>query len=195
MYSQYDETQRIPSSFIIISLSSYSWRRQFSVESACVSLFLVFRRTGEYISLELFYRVWKIYRNVFLSLTLDPAVSASSTKRKWFLLKCCFTSTETVGLLGTGAQDVHLDFHTAPELWNDFELSEENADQKKGVYRLCMLIGWSRLPTKFGETFTVFACVLGRRMWPVYPWTSMCVPLLASDEEDFSALDNRRRAI
>ena len=32
-------------------------------------------------------------------------------------LKCCFTSTETVGLLGTGAQDVHLDFHTPPELW------------------------------------------------------------------------------
>ena len=32
------------------------------------------------------------------------------------LVKCCFTSTETVGLLGTGAQDNHLDFHTAPEL-------------------------------------------------------------------------------
>ena len=31
-------------------------------------------------------------------------------------LKCCLTSTETVGLLGTGAQDVHLGFHTAPEL-------------------------------------------------------------------------------
>ena len=31
------------------------------------------------------------------------------------LLKCCFTSTETVGVLGTGAQDVHLDFHTATE--------------------------------------------------------------------------------
>ena len=31
-------------------------------------------------------------------------------------LKCCFTSTETVGLLGTGAYDVHLDFHTAPGL-------------------------------------------------------------------------------
>ena len=30
-------------------------------------------------------------------------------------LKRCFTFTETVGLLGTGAQDVHLDFHTAPE--------------------------------------------------------------------------------
>ena len=27
-----------------------------------------------------------------------------------------FTSTETVGLLGTGAQDLHLDFHTAPGL-------------------------------------------------------------------------------
>ena len=32
------------------------------------------------------------------------------------MLKCCFTSTENVGLLGTGAQDGHLDFHTAPEL-------------------------------------------------------------------------------
>ena len=32
------------------------------------------------------------------------------------MLKCYFTSAETVGLLGTGAQDVHLDFHTAPEL-------------------------------------------------------------------------------
>ena len=31
-------------------------------------------------------------------------------------LKCCFTSTETIGLLGTGTLDVHLDFHTAPEL-------------------------------------------------------------------------------
>ena len=32
-------------------------------------------------------------------------------------LKCFFASTETVGLLGTGAQDVHLDFRTAPDLW------------------------------------------------------------------------------
>ena len=31
------------------------------------------------------------------------------------LLKCYFTSTETVGLLRTEAQDVHLDFHTALE--------------------------------------------------------------------------------
>ena len=32
-------------------------------------------------------------------------------------LNNCFASTETVGLLGTGAQDGHLDFHTPPELW------------------------------------------------------------------------------
>ena len=34
----------------------------------------------------------------------------------WLMVECCFTSTETVGLLGAGAQDGHLDFHTAPEL-------------------------------------------------------------------------------
>ena len=32
------------------------------------------------------------------------------------VVECCFTFTETVGFLGTGAQDGHLDFHTAPEL-------------------------------------------------------------------------------
>ena len=29
------------------------------------------------------------------------------------LVECCFTSTETIGLLGTEAQDGHLDFDTA----------------------------------------------------------------------------------
>ena len=33
------------------------------------------------------------------------------------MVECCFTSTETIGLLGTGGQDGHLDLHTAPELW------------------------------------------------------------------------------
>ena len=32
-----------------------------------------------------------------------------------WLAECSFASTETVGLLGRGAQDVHFDFHTAPE--------------------------------------------------------------------------------
>ena len=34
------------------------------------------------------------------------------------LVQCCFTSTETVGLLGMGAQDNHLDFHTVGVLRN-----------------------------------------------------------------------------
>ena len=38
------------------------------------------------------------------------------TEWKRCMVECCFTSTETVGLLGTGAQDGHLVFHTAPEL-------------------------------------------------------------------------------
>ena len=40
----------------------------------------------------------------------------TTTLRDCWLVECCFTSTETVGFLGTGAQDVHLDFYTAPEL-------------------------------------------------------------------------------
>ena len=45
-------------------------------------------------------------------------------------LKCCFTSTETVGLLGTGAQDFHLDFHTAPELCDS--VTNHNPFEEKG---------------------------------------------------------------
>ena len=45
-----------------------------------------------------------------------PRLSRSSWALCRLRLKCCFTSTETVCLLGTGAQDGHLDFHTAPEL-------------------------------------------------------------------------------
>ena len=33
-----------------------------------------------------------------------------------WLVECCFTSSETISLLGTKAQYVHLDFHTTPEL-------------------------------------------------------------------------------
>ena len=49
-----------------------------------------------------------------------PRLSHSSWDLNPTQLKCCFTSTETVGLLGTGALDVHLNFHTAPELWRRF---------------------------------------------------------------------------
>ena len=43
------------------------------------------------------------------------------------MLKCCFTSTETVGLLGTGAHDGHLNFHIAPELWFVLIVSKHGA--------------------------------------------------------------------
>ena len=39
-------------------------------------------------------------------------VSVTISTLLLLLLKCCFTSTETVSLLRTGAQDVHLHFHT-----------------------------------------------------------------------------------
>ena len=45
---------------------------------------------------------------------LWPFVTGGHAVKK---MGCCLTSTETVGLLGTGAQDVHHNFHTAPELW------------------------------------------------------------------------------
>ena len=51
---------------------------------------------------------------------VEPGKTASGRQRT--MDECCFTSTETVGLLGTGAQDGHLDFHTAPELWNGQDL-------------------------------------------------------------------------
>ena len=48
-----------------------------------------------------------------------------------------FTSTETVGLLGTGAQDGHLDCHTAPELW--FPTAAEFPQQLIAVHHAALL--------------------------------------------------------
>ena len=59
-----------------------------------------------------FKSVWK---NSESPITIfGPGVGGSFSKWPHWLR---FTSTETVGLLGTEAQDGHLDFHTAPELW------------------------------------------------------------------------------
>ena len=50
-------------------------------------------------------------------------------------VRCCFTSAETEGLLGAGAQEGHLHFHTAPELWNyRLLLSVALRPQKPKVY-------------------------------------------------------------
>ena len=48
--------------------------------------------------------------------TADAEIKVPSVQAPELKLTCCFTSTETVGLFGTGAQDGHLDFHTAPKL-------------------------------------------------------------------------------
>ena len=52
-------------------------------------------------------------------------------KKKFLLLKRCVRSTETVGLLGAGAQDGHLDFRTAPELWEEEVEEEEEEDEEE----------------------------------------------------------------
>ena len=62
--------------------------------------------------------------NVALKTRTVAALSPHSVRRgisvptsvDGWLVECCFTSTETIGLLGTGAQIGHLDFHTAPDL-------------------------------------------------------------------------------
>ena len=50
------------------------------------------------------------------SLEFNRLLRQSGSEGESDIAECCFTSTETVGLLGTGAQDDHLDLHTAPEL-------------------------------------------------------------------------------
>ena len=59
-----------------------------------------------------------------------------------WLVECCFTSTETVGLLGTGSQDGHLDFHTAPEVCSPLYPAVLCPLSGLDVYRTC------KLPTK-----------------------------------------------
>ena len=59
-----------------------------------------------------------------------------------WLVECCFTSTETIGLLGMGSQDSHLNFHTAPELTEfpfflSFRISTLKKKKKKKYYIFC----------------------------------------------------------
>ena len=71
-------------------------------------------------------------------------------------LKHGFTSTglETVGLIGSGAQDIHLDFHTAPELCEFIIISNITQENKYHWCCLCSLIQsffavlWSTTKTK-----------------------------------------------
>ena len=47
-----------------------------------------------------------------------PTLATPDCHARLCCWKCCFTFTETVGLLGVGAQDGHLDFHSTLELWH-----------------------------------------------------------------------------
>ena len=73
-----------------------------------------------------------VHRNRRLSRDGSPGRPPRLSHSSW-ALKCCFTSTETVGLLGTGAQDGLLDFHTAPELSELWESEGHVFDLNKTV--------------------------------------------------------------
>ena len=57
---------------------------------------------------------------VGVCLTVWMRYCQGRSERVGWLVECCFTSRETVGLLGAGAQDVHLDFHTGHELYKSY---------------------------------------------------------------------------
>ena len=69
--------------------------------------------------------------------------SAAVGMMAW-LVECCFTSTETVRLLGTGSQDGHLGIHTALELWGCCPKPGEYFIVWRNVVmlQLCLLVGW-----------------------------------------------------
>ena len=52
----------------------------------------------------------------FMCMSVD--ILGTNSDQHLSTVQCCFTSTETIRLIrtGSGAQDGHLDFHTAPEL-------------------------------------------------------------------------------
>ena len=85
----------------------------FGVRHVCLCLLLTSRCHHHFISLFLPERVLFKNHAPFGFLSSESVHRISTRTVEWW--KCCFTSTETVGLLGTGAQDVHPDFHTATE--------------------------------------------------------------------------------
>ena len=64
---------------------------------------------GSYSGFSLFFSL-SFFERLSLFLYVSSSMFVGLNVR---LLECCCTSTETIVLLGTGAQDGHLDFHTA----------------------------------------------------------------------------------
>ena len=58
------------------------------------------------------------YKVVAWSRLWAHPIEINSSTQIFMSVECCFTSTETLGLLGMGARDSHLNFHTAPQLWD-----------------------------------------------------------------------------
>ena len=87
------------------------------------------------------------------------------------MVECCFTSTETVGLLGTGAKDGRLDFHTAPELYvGNFRVLEflfQSAHHYRGAVTALhaehnYVSKLSSIPSSHARTIDTFRLFLGR---------------------------------
>ena len=58
------------------------------------------------------------------------------------MVQCCFTFTETVRLIrtGRGAQDGHLDSHTAPELCHPLDDDDDDDDVELTIQLYCLCV-------------------------------------------------------
>ena len=102
--------------------------------------------------------------------------SSRVLSRGKLLLKYCFKSTETVGLLGTGAQDVHLDFLTVPELW----VYKSVVDR----FYIGLLSSLEQTHCVFGTIYrTVLSCLVVECCW-----SFLCIALFSSLEQTRCAL-------
>ena len=93
----------------------------------------------------LYYRCLNMYipdKNECLSVGNGRLAGQCGKLQPWWL-KSGFMSTETIGLLGTGTQNVHLDFHTAPELCLNLAIFFSTIN---GIdVKLCVVLGLAEL--------------------------------------------------
>ena len=96
------------------------------------------------------------------------------------VVECCYTSTETVGVLGTRAQDGHLNFYTAPEicllllLQCCFTFTEARWLIKDGLSVCCvLLVVFICRYCPLSSRLTVLAC---DSAW--HEWLAFCIAFL-----------------
>ena len=88
-------------------------------------------------------------------------------------MKCCFTSIETVGLFGTGAQDGHLDFRTAPELCMEVEEEGDYNNYTYGMRVITKYINSTRRGPRVSTTY-IISTSDGVYAPCTYTWWSLC---------------------